>query len=244
MNDFDELASAYLDGEVTPDERALVDGDPAVLARVEELRLARDALASTPVVAPAPEARDAAIRAAVGVADVVDLTRMRTRRRLRLVAVAAAVLVVIGAAGLVLRSRTTESSTSTAAGTRSAASSALVPSAAAAAGATQPYGTGGSMLGTFTDRDALVSAAKAAIETPASERMAADAAAASNVVTTGTPPLCHVTAPADTDGPVFSALAVLDRTYVQVDVFLRRDGTRVLVATSSGPCTELFSQPL
>jgi hypothetical protein len=31
---------------------------------------------------------------------------------------------------------------------------------------------------------------------------------------------------------------------VQVDVFLRRDGTRVLVATSSGPCTELFSQPL
>jgi hypothetical protein len=244
MNDFDELASAYLDGEVTPDERARVEGDPALRARVEDLRLARDALASTPVDAPRAEARDAAIRAAVGAANVVDLTSVRTRRRLRLVAVAAAALIAIGAAGVLLRSRTTESSTSTAAGTRSAASSALVPSAAATAGSAQSYGSTGSMLGTFTDRDALISAAKAAMDTPAKERAAADAAAPSNVVTTGTPPLCQVAAPADTDGPVFSALAVLDRTYVQVDVFLRHDGTRVLVATSSGPCTQLFSQPL
>ena len=41
----DELASAYLDGEVTPEERAQVEADPELLARVERLRGVRVLLA-------------------------------------------------------------------------------------------------------------------------------------------------------------------------------------------------------
>ena len=48
MNDDDDftlLASAYLDNEVTPDERAHVDADPELLAEVERLRTVRLVLA-------------------------------------------------------------------------------------------------------------------------------------------------------------------------------------------------------
>ncbi len=38
----DELASAYLDDEVTPDERALAESDPVVMARVAEFRSLND----------------------------------------------------------------------------------------------------------------------------------------------------------------------------------------------------------
>ena len=41
----DELVSAYLDGETTPAEAALVEQDAALMTRVEELRAARDAVA-------------------------------------------------------------------------------------------------------------------------------------------------------------------------------------------------------
>ena len=37
-DDLTLLASAYLDGEATPDERARVEADPALLAEVERLR--------------------------------------------------------------------------------------------------------------------------------------------------------------------------------------------------------------
>ena len=47
----DELASAYLDGEVTAQERAMVEADPDLLARVERFRHAAEEVAS-----PATEA--------------------------------------------------------------------------------------------------------------------------------------------------------------------------------------------
>lgn len=57
------LANAYLDGELTDDERALAEADPAVMAEVEQLRalqrLVRD------VGPPAATARSAAIAAAM-----------------------------------------------------------------------------------------------------------------------------------------------------------------------------------
>jgi len=62
----DELASAYLDGEATSDERALVEADAPLLARVEELRAVRRTLA-TPVAARPDAAVDAAIAAALTV---------------------------------------------------------------------------------------------------------------------------------------------------------------------------------
>ena len=43
-HDLDELASAHLDGATSPEEAALVDADPALQARVEELRAVRDAV--------------------------------------------------------------------------------------------------------------------------------------------------------------------------------------------------------
>src|SRR3954467_5439236 len=61
----DELASAYLDGEVTADERARVESDRALLARVDLLRSARDALMAAPLEPTDAAAKDAAIRAAV-----------------------------------------------------------------------------------------------------------------------------------------------------------------------------------
>ena len=64
----DELISAYLDGEATRAEIAEIEGDDALLARIEELRAGRDALAA-PVPSLSAEQRDQLISAALGVAD-------------------------------------------------------------------------------------------------------------------------------------------------------------------------------
>jgi hypothetical protein len=60
---FDELASAHLDGATTPAEAARIAADPALQARVEELRRVRAAVAQVP--AADPSHRDAAIAAAL-----------------------------------------------------------------------------------------------------------------------------------------------------------------------------------
>lgn len=108
----DELASAYLDGEATPAERALVEGDPDLQARVAAMAEVRASLQAAP--APAPPATDQvaaaldAARAPGGLlasaeprpadapeeAAVVPLAARRGEgRRLRYLAVAAAVVV-------------------------------------------------------------------------------------------------------------------------------------------------------
>ncbi len=63
----DELVSAYLDGDVTPAERAQVEGDPALLAQVERFRLVVAALREP--VTPDPARKEQAIAAALGVLD-------------------------------------------------------------------------------------------------------------------------------------------------------------------------------
>jgi hypothetical protein len=99
-----ELASAYLDGEATADERARVEGDSALLAEVERLRKVRDAVAATPV-APAAR-RDAAIAAALSAfdelgadspspSDVVPITSRRKARWMQGLTAAAAVAVLV-----------------------------------------------------------------------------------------------------------------------------------------------------
>lgn len=120
----DELASAYLDGEASPVERALVEGDPDLQDRVAALARVRAALAAAP--APAAPVEDpvaaalAAARAPGGLLDdaspaeaeataapsesVVPLPAgRRDARRLRLVAVAAAVVAAAIAAPLLGR---------------------------------------------------------------------------------------------------------------------------------------------
>jgi hypothetical protein len=66
-HDFDALASAHLDGATSPEEAALVASDPALQARVEELRAVRDAMREAPAVDPVR--RDAAIAAALDAFD-------------------------------------------------------------------------------------------------------------------------------------------------------------------------------
>ena len=62
-DELDLLASAYLDGEATPEEVALVERDPALQARVEEFRTLGGGLADTP--APSPALRQAHLTAAL-----------------------------------------------------------------------------------------------------------------------------------------------------------------------------------
>lgn len=52
-DDLDLLASAYVDGEATSEEVALVEGDPELLARVAELRAISEQVSATP---PPPNA--------------------------------------------------------------------------------------------------------------------------------------------------------------------------------------------
>ncbi|MGH9118827.1 MAG: zf-HC2 domain-containing protein, partial [Acidimicrobiales bacterium] len=58
-DDLDELVSAYLDGEATPEESARVDADPELQARVAGLRAVAAAVAG-PFAPPSAEARESA----------------------------------------------------------------------------------------------------------------------------------------------------------------------------------------
>ena len=62
-HDPDTLASAYLDGELTDDERRAAEADPAVMAEVEQMRSLRADLAD--VASPSVAAREAAVSAAM-----------------------------------------------------------------------------------------------------------------------------------------------------------------------------------
>ena len=76
-DDLTLLASTYLDGEATPDERARVEADAALLAEVERLRTARATLLDARwFERPGDDAREAAIAAALAAWDV----RRRPRR--------------------------------------------------------------------------------------------------------------------------------------------------------------------
>jgi hypothetical protein len=125
-NDRDELVSAYLDGEATPDEVALVESDPVLRAEADALRQLTDQLASE---LPAPPAAlrhqhlDTALAAfdelAVAGADssgpVIELEQRRAQASARSEArahraqlpswlgAAAAVILVVGGIGVALR---------------------------------------------------------------------------------------------------------------------------------------------
>jgi hypothetical protein len=96
------LASAYLDGELTPEERWRAEADPLVLDEVDAMRDVRARLATVPP--PDRDRREAAIAAALAMAttDVVAPARpaTRTHRRTRwlapLAAAAAVVVLVVG----------------------------------------------------------------------------------------------------------------------------------------------------
>jgi hypothetical protein len=104
----DELVSAYLDGEATPAEIAEVEQDEVLMARVEQLRSVRDAVAA-PVAPMSEERREQIIGAALAAADAEATQRRETRigpvrrRRETLLAVAAAAILLsaVVSAGLI-----------------------------------------------------------------------------------------------------------------------------------------------
>ena len=101
----DELASAYLDGETTAEETALVESDPRLQALVDEFREVK-ALVTAPVELPDDEMQDQMIAQALNhQAPVVSLEQARRRRRpiprqAQVILAAAAVVAAIAIIGV------------------------------------------------------------------------------------------------------------------------------------------------
>ena len=104
----DELVSAYLDGEATPAEIAEVEQNDVLMARIEQLRSVRDAVAA-PVAPMSAERREQMISAALAVSDAGNVQRhgarivpiRRRRETLLAVAAAAVLLAAVVSAGLI-----------------------------------------------------------------------------------------------------------------------------------------------
>lgn len=69
--ELDLLASGYLDGEATPEEVAMIERDPALLARVAELRAAQSAVRA-PVPGPSMGLKEDQLAAALAEFDLTD----------------------------------------------------------------------------------------------------------------------------------------------------------------------------
>ncbi len=103
----DELLAAYLDGEATPAQRAIVERDPALLARAELLRTVAVAVGE-PVMPPPAHVRREHIAAALEASDTApNVSSMATRRRgvdfTTLAAIAAVVLLILAVPVVLLR---------------------------------------------------------------------------------------------------------------------------------------------
>jgi hypothetical protein len=102
----DDLVSAVLDDEATPEERARVAADPRLQARLEELRAA-SAFVATPVEPPPAGAADRAVATAIAGRDRSDevtaaVVPLRPWRDPRHILAAAAVLVFLVGIGALL----------------------------------------------------------------------------------------------------------------------------------------------
>ena len=87
----DELVSAVLDGEATPEDAATVDGDPELRARLEEFRAVRSLLSTDPGAGTGPVLED----------ELARRRRVTSRRVAGAVGVAAAVtLLLVGVLSL------------------------------------------------------------------------------------------------------------------------------------------------
>ncbi len=103
----DELVAAYLDNEATLAERAQVEADPELVARVDIMRQMAE-LVAEPVVPPPAHVRDRHIAEALAVsATATNVTSLGARRRwspdyTRVLSAAAVILVVLFAGSLLL----------------------------------------------------------------------------------------------------------------------------------------------
>jgi hypothetical protein len=264
----DDLASAHLDGATTPEEDAAVTGDPAVRARLEALRSARDRLRAAADQDPVdPGRREAAIAAALAAFDdaapseaaagdaVVPLAprpaRPAVRDRWRALGIAAAVALVALAVPLLSRLGSDEDDLASSGdeSAESTTSAALEESAAGAARPTADAGvdapTSSTPLGTFSSVDELAAAVQDQLgqRTAAATESAAPAAAGDDV---SRPQPCaqEVEDRAAGRSRAYEGYATVDDTTVVVLVLEDADGGRTLVLLAVDDCTEVTSRPL
>jgi hypothetical protein len=259
----DDLASAHLDGATTPEEGAAVTRDPAVLARLEALRSARDRVRATAAQDPVdPGRREAAIAAALAAFDdagaaeaagdgaVVALAPRRGVRALgprwRALGIAAAVALVAVAVPLLTRLGSDDGEDLASSG--DAGDERTIEESTAAAGG-PPADAGfdapasSTPLGTFGSVDELA----AAVQVEVVQRTAAateSALAAGDDVSRPQPCAAEVEERAGDRGRAYEGYATLDGSTVVVLVLEDADGRRTLVLFDLDGCTEVTSRPL
>ena len=204
----DELVSAYLDGEATPAEIAEVERSDALLARVEELRAVRDAVAEP--VAPLPaDLRDDLIGAALQVADDEAAARLEAkvvpfRRPQRLLLAMAAAVILLAAVvgtGLITSRGDDEADTAATAADAPAAEMAAEPMADAAPSDDMAMAEEEAMAGTEMEAAAGAMAEEPVAEEKAMEEAAPEAAMAPEA----TVPPATTTVAAATTAPATTA---------------------------------------
>jgi hypothetical protein len=233
-----ELASAYLDDEVTPDERAQVVSSPMLLALVEQLRPAVNAVQKPVTIATA--SRELAISAALDVAGSpvepaaapanvrsletarsAQATRRSNNRWLAPVAAAAAVVAIVGVGSAVFSRQSSKKLTSaeSAATTAKASDSPLVDAATATTKAAEAATTAAPAALQSTNSPTTAAAVPAT--TPADElpttapatTTAAAATSAPKAATTAASPTAPV-APVGGGGPISQVEADELRRYL------------------------------
>jgi negative regulator of sigma E activity len=152
-----ELASAYLDGELSTAERAEVEASPELLTLVGSFQGARETIAQVPTASP--EARESAIAAALAEYDRILATpaapaaqaarapvvAMAGYRRWRRVLSMAAAVVAVGTVGIVVGKGLSKHSGTATTGSKSAPE--VTSGAAPAAGGGAPSSTIGAING-------------------------------------------------------------------------------------------------
>ncbi len=268
----DELASAYVDGDATADERAIVEADAALLARVRELRAVRQMLA-VPVPTRSPADVDAAIAAALAAdADVDDgppapaptplrphPAGRRGRLALAVLGAAAAVVVVVVAVAALRPSDGSGPSASkvasvggqpeTAASTDGASDVSLAPSNAGASAPTAASGGATTTAGApaTSAAAATTAAAQGAPLSPPLNLGAIDDADSLRAALAAIPPTLRSAA---TSAEFDSSCTLPDAGIVAVAVwqgtpaFVFLDQANVATAVSQSTCAPLATVPL
>ena len=263
----DDLASAHLDGATTPEEDAAVAGDPAVLARLDALRSARDRLRATADQDTVdPGRREAAIAAALAAFDDARPTEaagdaavapLAPRRALptlggrwRALGIAAAVALVALAVPLLSRLGSDDGDDLASSGDAaedSTTSAAVEESTAGAAGPTADAAfdapASSAPLGSFESVDELA----AAVHAQLGQRAAAAGSApltAGDDATRPQPCAAEVADRTAAQRRAYEGYASVDGATVVVLVLEGADGDRTLVLLDVEDCTEVTSRSL
>jgi hypothetical protein len=267
----DDLASAHLDGETTPEEAARAAADPEVATRLEALRVVRDRLRAAAVDEPVdPRRRDAAIAAALDAFDEagaaapqadrpdapLPLAPRAARRaaagRWRTIGIAAAIALVALAVPLLSRLGSDDAedlASSGDAATEESTSTARTESGAALGGSGEDTSAFSATadrapLGSFEDVDELAAAVRGQLDRSRLEGSEAAPAAGGADVQAAGPCAGEAERKAAGGTRSYEGYATLDGADVVVLVVEQADGTRTLVLLDVEDCTEVTTRAL